>query len=344
MSQAESTSTGTGAAIRPESAHPAEHSAGLRLGQRREHERYRAGWYQIAFKDEIEEGLSNLYFGDLRLLAIRKDANIRIFDASCPHRGANLAHGKLSGDNAILCPFHGYRIRLGKDDQDPFCVHEYPVRVVGELVCFSLGALDEQTPAPDLPNALQALAQKHDVLQGFKLQARTTIQTVMENGFDNAHFPSVHGLVSEPTFEVETAAGGELIARGHFRIPRAGFNVNPGSNVPVEALYEARAYSPGAVIAGLNGEMPYNYRVITTARPEPEPGTCSIRVSLALPRAQSGSTVNEHLAPALLAASEDGLKKDRAVWNELDLNMPLNLTERDAAVIAFGRFCDSFRV
>ena len=50
------------------------------------------------------------------------------------------------------------------------------------------------------------------------------------------------------------------------------------------------------------------------------------------------------LAPALLAASEDGLKKDRAVWNELDLNMPLNLTERDAAVIAFGRFCDSFRV
>jgi phenylpropionate dioxygenase-like ring-hydroxylating dioxygenase large terminal subunit len=49
------------------------------------------GWYQIAFERDLQDELTTIPVGDRRLLCVRgKDGSVEIFDAICPHRGADL--------------------------------------------------------------------------------------------------------------------------------------------------------------------------------------------------------------------------------------------------------------
>src|SRR5207245_497241 len=53
-----------------------------------------------------------------RSIALFRDATgaARALDAHCPHRGANLAYGKVAG-GCLACPYHGWRF-----DGDGRCV------------------------------------------------------------------------------------------------------------------------------------------------------------------------------------------------------------------------------
>src|SRR5437899_9141494 len=95
---------------------------------------YEHGWYQVAFVQELQEALTPLSLGTRRLMAVKRDGAIGVFDGVCPHRAASLAHGgKLEG-NMVQCPFHGYQIALGGNNGESFCVREYPTLVCGGMV------------------------------------------------------------------------------------------------------------------------------------------------------------------------------------------------------------------
>lgn len=75
------------------------------------------GWYLLAFLPELEEGINPLEVGGQSVIAIRCGGEVTVFDATCPHRGANLGYGGKLDRDCIVCPFHGKRIKLGGDAQ-----------------------------------------------------------------------------------------------------------------------------------------------------------------------------------------------------------------------------------
>src|SRR4051812_40483999 len=113
---------------------------------------YSHGWFQLAFEEELEPIFTPLRFASRSLMAVRNPESgvVRVFDAVCPHRGAHLAHGgRLAGD-AVICPFHSYRIGLGTNSADGFCVREYPALVAAAGLFVRLSDRE----SPDFPGAL----------------------------------------------------------------------------------------------------------------------------------------------------------------------------------------------
>src|SRR5690625_1749580 len=66
------------------------------------------GWFMVAFSDEVKQGeILSMHYFNRRLMAWRgEDGVVRIQDAHCPRRGADIgAGGKVNG-NTVQCPFH----------------------------------------------------------------------------------------------------------------------------------------------------------------------------------------------------------------------------------------------
>src|ERR1700712_4181565 len=97
------------------------------------------GWYQIAFERELRDPLTLVRIGELPLVVVRRPHSVRVFAAVCPHRGANLADGRLQ-DDQIICPFHGYAIGLGESCPGELKVPEYPSLSLGGMIFVLLSA------------------------------------------------------------------------------------------------------------------------------------------------------------------------------------------------------------
>ncbi len=299
---------------------------------------YAHGWFQLAFEKDLEQPLTPLSFAGRSLMAVRDpEGGVRVFDAVCPHRGASLAHGGRLAGGAVVCPFHAYRIGLGEASPDGFCVREYASVLAGG----GLFARLSDRPGPDFPRALEELGRNHRFFPGFEMTADTTIEVVIENGFDDAHFRSVHGIMNLPSLSVGTGPFGELQGDGHFEIPRSGWYENPQTRAPkLTAHYVAHAFSPGTFIAELDGDPPFRYRIMTTAVPL-SPTRCTIRLTLILP-APGGVAPEERFVQELLAYSRDGLDKDCAIWNRLAREHTPHYMSRDEPARAFAQFCRTF--
>jgi phenylpropionate dioxygenase-like ring-hydroxylating dioxygenase large terminal subunit len=299
---------------------------------------YEHGWYQVAVEQELSEGLTPLRFGNRRLMAVKRDGTVRVFDGVCPHRGASLAHGgKLDGER-VQCPFHGYQIALGSKADEPFCVREYACTVFAGMVLVRLSSREQ----PDLPRALRDLEADHMFIPAVQMQAETRIEVVTENGFDSTHFKAVHDLLKDPCLEPRPGALGEMVAEGTFEIPRWDHRRRAFSPVPYRTRYEGRVFSPGAFIAQLRGEPPFNYTIITFATPRGDGNSCDIRVTLAMPRAGDAPAAGEEFVRFLTDSTRDGLERDRKIWNQISLELTPHWTAQDTAAVAFQKFCRSF--
>lgn len=290
---------------------------------------YQHGWYHVAFTHELQEELTPLYLGQQRLMAVQQQDTVRVFAATCPHRGAHLAHGGTLQGDAVLCPFHGLRIHLGETADTAFWVHEYPCLVRGGMVLVRMSDMDK----PDLPQALAEIEQRYTFIPGFTMLVRVSLEMAAENAFDCMHFKSVHGIMNEPVFTVHDGPYGELRAIGDFVIPSSERIPRP-----LYVKYRTGAFSPGVVISELRGDPPYNYVMISTGVPTPEPGTCALRLTLALP-----PPVDQHLATILIEAGRRGLERDRAIWEHLAVEHAPQWTERDTGARALAHFFQRFR-
>ena len=299
---------------------------------------YTHGWYQIAYERELDKPLTPLQFGSRALMARRTDdGDIGIFDATCPHRGAHLAYGGRLKDDAVTCPFHGLRIDLGKSSKSELCVRGYPTLTLGGMVFFRLSDREE----PSIVPPLKELAVDHAFVNGPVLDIDTAIEVVAENGWDAAHFSTVHHLPLQPKFTTREGPVGQLISEGEFAIRRKGwFSPKEGSD-PLKSTFQASAFSPGVVIASQVGTPPFNYSIITTAVPKEDESKCSVRVTLALPKSRPD---NDDLAEALMQKSVEGLRQDQVIWEHLNLSAPSQLTQGpvDDLFRTFVEFCHRF--
>lgn len=289
---------------------------------------YQHGWYQIAFERELAEGLTPVQFAERRLMTVKQNGSIRVLEATCPHRGAHLAYGgKLDGDE-VVCPFHGNRIHLGNSGSGGLSVRDYPSLISDGMVFVRLSDMDK----PDLPGALEEVRQRFALIPGFTIDVDAPLEVAADNAVDNSHFKSVHGILNEPVFTVHTGPYGELRADGEFVIP----TMSPSG--PARVKYSTGAFSPGLVISEIAGDPPFNYVVISTGIPAPEPERCTIRVTLGMKR-----PVDEWFTQILMEASRQGLEKDRAIWTHVASGHTPAWTPKDTSAIAFMQFCKRFR-
>ncbi len=220
------------------------------------------GWYQIAFERELKADLMSVPVGDRRLLIVRDEKGIGVFDAICPHRGADLGvGGKLLSAGVVKCPYHGHKVALGGDGGGPYCVRRYRSLAVGGLVFAIVGEFGDGK----LPAMLDYLSRTHVFFPGFEKTIKVAPEMVIENAFDWAHFLPVHDVIEvehgEPSVEdgVFTATTKLRVGPSMWQGTADGAHHDDGSTF-VEVPLVARAYSPNLTITQVavgGGDKPH---------------------------------------------------------------------------------------
>ena len=302
------------------------------------------GWYQIAFERDLQADVSSVPVGDRRLLIVRSGGAINVYDATCPHRGADLGvGGKLLDPRVLTCPYHGHRIALGGEGGGPYCVAKYPSLVRSGLIFALVGGFE----VGKLPDMLDYLERTHKIFAGFTKTIKVPPEMVIENAFDWAHFPPVHDVLKveygEPTVEdgVFTATTKLRVGPSMWQGSGDGSHDDDGTTF-VEVPLLARAYSPNLTITQVavgGGDHPHF--VIASAVPMLD-GTSTIRLSVAMPRLVEGLDPPQEFADLMLQFESMGLEQDRPVWENLALNATPKYTAEDDNVLKYRKFCERF--
>jgi nitrite reductase (NADH) small subunit len=92
--------------------------------------------------EQIPLGLGRAFdVGGLAIAVFRtRGGRIYAIEGTCPHRGAPLADGIVTGDR-VVCPYHAYRYALtdGQCDQQSMCgVKTYPASISAGRVMLTL--------------------------------------------------------------------------------------------------------------------------------------------------------------------------------------------------------------
>ncbi|MBV9452383.1 MAG: Rieske 2Fe-2S domain-containing protein [Streptosporangiaceae bacterium] len=303
-----------------------------------------SGWYLLGFDSEIGRGVTPLDIGR-RLIAVRGRDRIRVFDATCPHRGAHLGYGgrlvESAGgpgqssaaaggpgqSSAVICPFHGKRIGLGGPGR--LSVAEHHVVRVGDAVFVRLSG----DPAQDrgFGQVLADLAEQRIVIGALSEHVPVPPELIVENAFDAEHFSAVHLVPRVTGMEIKPGETGELVIEGEFATAPPFWE--KGQAKVVHSRFVARAYSPGIVVTEVG--PPDRAHVVITAA-SPAPGGCLARFALAIRPGQ----IDEF--GALAAGARHAFKQDFEVWSHLDPAVVPRLDSRDATVVAFREFCAGF--
>lgn len=305
------------------------------------------GWCQIAFERDLRDELTTIPIGDRRLLCVRgKDGSVGVFDAICPHRGADLGvGGRLVGDGLVRCPYHGHKVSLGGNCGAAYRVREYRSIAVEGLVFAMLGEFEDGK----LPEMLEYIRTTHKIFPGFEKTIKVAPEMVIENAFDWAHFPPVHDVLKVTCGEPEVVDG-VFTATTTLRVgPSMWQGTGDGERSDdrstwVEVPLLARAYSPNLTITQVavgGGDHPHF--VIASAVPGMD-GASRVRLSIAMPRNPDGSEPPKELADIILQFESMGLEQDRPIWENLDLGMSPRYTSEDANVLAYRKFCERYRL
>ena len=293
---------------------------------------------QVAFERELASELTPLSVqGFPALLIARQQSRVRVTDATCPHRGAHLAHGgRLHGD-AVICPFHGKRVSL-TPGSDGLCVRAHRAFSLNGMVFAALSPQSHHAEV-DLEAHLHALDADHYFVPGFSAEFAVDAAWVTENAFDADHFAPVHGLREPPRLEV-CSTRDVLTVRGEFLLPPSEWHIPRPGESEIRVPYEARAFSPYLVLSNVGGARPYT--VLTSALPL-GPKRCRVRLSVLLPARSDTGAPTQQQCRMLLEQMRKGLARDCTIWEHLEPTESALDLPGDTAVRAFRAFCEGFR-
>ncbi len=302
-----------------------------------------SGWYLPVFSSELTAEVTPLGIGDRRLVAVRENGRVRIFDGSCPHRGAHLGHGGRLDGNCLICPFHGKRIVLG-DTSKHWHVREYEVAQWGDAVFVRLSQDDDGDRG--FSETLKALRITHPLVAALVQPVAAPAELIAENAFDADHFTALHKVPKIAGMQTRPGGHGELVIEGEFLMQTSPWqdervrqevrwnSVRTGVvRWDYRARFFARAFSPGLVVTDFG--PPQERHVITTAA-VPAGSGCVVRVAVGV------AAGHEADLPTLVTGSHKALAEDQVLWENLDLGIVPKYDARDEPVLAFREFCARF--
>jgi phthalate 4,5-dioxygenase len=179
-------------------------------------------WQPIALVDEFDAHF-DARMAQRPLKAVRalgqdfvlfRDANLqfKLFDRDCPHRGADLAFGRLEPDG-LRCPFHGWKFASdgqcietpGEPKGSTLCTRiqqrSYSVQVSAGIVWAWLSHLPATTsPLPPLP-ALDCFRAPASHSFAFKGLWHANWLQCVEVGIDPAHPSFLHRFFADASLE-----------------------------------------------------------------------------------------------------------------------------------------------
>lgn len=289
------------------------------------------GWQLLALASELTEQVTGLALGSRALVAIRDgdDGKVRVFDGTCPHRGAHLGHGgRVTSRQSIICPFHGKRIGLGAGT-GRLCVREHETIDCDGAIFVRLSDI----PALDLgfEQVIKEILGTHVIVGAVTGHVGVPPELIIENAFDFSHFPAVHLVPRLTAPKVWLGGGGELHITTAFHTPAPDWEAAEGD---FTSDFHARAFSPNLVVSEL-GSGPASKFVITGAVPVPT--GCVARIAIAIRHGEPADMVS-----AVVEGSQIAFEQDLLIWDNLDLRAPVRLDSSDAPVLAFRAFCASF--
>jgi cholesterol 7-dehydrogenase len=164
------------------------------------------GWFSLGSSDSVKKGqvIEVDAFGQKLAVFRGQDGTVGVLDVYCPHLNANLAHGKVKGNN-LVCPFHAWEFNAkGKCEHIPYCdkvphaatTKSWQVKENWGLILVWYHATGE-APSWDVEGHFTEI-------KDYKFHSKTTdilrihLQDFNENGADHAHFAYVHDLLTIP--------------------------------------------------------------------------------------------------------------------------------------------------
>ena len=168
---------------------------------------YPNGWFNVCASAQVKKGqvIEVDAFGEKLAVFRGENGKVSVVDIFCPHLSANLAEGRVEGDN-LVCPFHGWSFQQsGKCSHIPYSDNEPPaqaklktwemIEAWGLILVWyhAEGKAPEWNPEFYLPEI--ADYKYHGVK---KDTLHIHLQDFAENGADYAHFNFVHNLLTIP--------------------------------------------------------------------------------------------------------------------------------------------------
>ncbi len=289
-----------------------------------------AGWYLLALDEEIKPGVTPHLLGRRALIAVRDGDEIRVYDGTCPHRGANLGYGGALVPGGLRCPFHGKRIALGEEAPGRWRVAEHRVLRIGAAVFVRLST--DVSDDRGFEQTMKELAATRTFVGALTQDVPTPPEYVVENAFDIDHFSAVHLVPRTVGMTIGSGEHGDITFESAFVMKRPPWERNAGTG-EFHSRFFARAFSPSIVVTEV-GASESSQIIITGANPVD--GGCVARVVLGLLPEQL-----EQLEP-LITGAKHAFNRDLVVWRHLDVNAPVRWDKRDEPVIKYREFCDGF--
>lgn len=215
------------------------------------------GWFKVAYSEEVAAGeVKRVHWLGREFVVFRAESGeARVLDAYCPHLGAHLAvGGKVVGDS-IRCPFHAWRFEgaTGKCVEVPYAtrippkaeVKAWPVLEQNGFIAVywhAEGKTADWKPA-QVPEVTDPSYHLHE-RRKWILSAH--LQELYENGFDVAHFNTLHGM---------DVRGVNLSAEGPIMKLHLEFGRENNAQASAEGMATIRSfmYGPGLSLTRVSG-------------------------------------------------------------------------------------------
>jgi phenylpropionate dioxygenase-like ring-hydroxylating dioxygenase large terminal subunit len=194
----------------------------VRAAQTRRLPDWPVGWYVVGQSRALRPGeLLARRLADRELVIFRgHDGGLGAIDAYCPHMGAHLGGGRVSGDR-IVCPLHRFNLdRSGQcrdlEGRAEAATRCWPVTESLGLILVFLG--DHSPPPPPTDSAPDG----YSWITARPVPMETDWQAMIVNSFDLLHMQSVHRreLIGEP--EIRRTSSGALQLQYESRVVPGG--------------------------------------------------------------------------------------------------------------------------
>jgi phenylpropionate dioxygenase-like ring-hydroxylating dioxygenase large terminal subunit len=211
-------------------------------------EDYHQSWYAVSLAKNIKRGQAySVPFCDTNIAVYRgEDDRVRAVSSRCPHLGADVGLGFVTG-NDIVCPFHHWqfdgtgtcvKLPSGRTPPKAAKLFEFPCREEWGLIWVFLG----EEPLYDFPPLLKAYDPARTIYRAFRVpfEVPCTIPHwfFASNLFDFNHFRYVHGIKD---FDAEVYVDGYTIG---WKTPQKLEHPSLGTS----ATQLAKMYGVGSVV------------------------------------------------------------------------------------------------
>lgn len=303
---------------------------------------YAFGWYVACYSDELAVGqaMPLRYFDRDLVLWRGEDGRPRMLDGYCRHLGAHMGVGGRVNGNLLECPFHAWRYdESGVVHDIPYaravppqlkkpCTHQWPVVEQNNFVWFWYHPFGE-LPKWEVQHFPETGDPHWTPYERHEWNVWGSLQNMIENGVDAAHFKYVHGTASFPDYQ--------LSFDGHCRTARVEAKMATPMG-EVDGVISYGTTGPGQAWTRFSG---ISETLLCTAVTPVAKDHLHVRFAFTQPREQAEGPM-AGLARALIRDICKQLDQDKVVWDRQRYTPDAIICDGDGPIPAFRKHFSQF--